>query len=118
VLDLQIHPCQRFVHVLHMFAGHLHQFSSVADDRPQCAYLCFRSKGGAQQTDRVQKLDPLAFMPVHASARHDLHMPRIHHTSHLFLSAVTASTPLSPQKVRRPPYPRIWAIKVLSLLLE
>src|SRR5215472_12295642 len=64
-----------------MFGGHLHQLSPVADYRPQGAHLRLRSKGRSQQTHRVQKLDPLTFMPVGASARYVLHMSCIHHTS-------------------------------------
>jgi len=34
MLDLQIHLRQRLMHVLHVLAGHLHQFPAVPHHRP------------------------------------------------------------------------------------
>ena len=80
VMDLHIHLRQRFVHMLDMLAGHLHQIVAVPHQRPHCAYLAFRPECRSQQSHRMQKLQPLAFVPVGAPPRHIFHAPGVHQT--------------------------------------
>ena len=80
VMDLHIHLRQCFVHVLDVLAGHLHQIPAVPHQRPHRAYISVRSKCGAQQSYRMQKLYPLAFVPVRAPPWHVFHATGIHQT--------------------------------------
>ena len=80
LMDLHIHLRQRFLHVLDMLAGHLHQIAVVPHQRPHRAYLSVRSKCRAQQPYRMEKLYPLAFVPVRAPPQHVFHVTGIHQT--------------------------------------
>ena len=81
VMDLHIHLRQRFVHVLDMLARHLYQFGAVPHHRPYRAHIALRPKCRAQQPHRMQKLQPLAFVPVRAPPRHVFHAAGVHQTS-------------------------------------
>src|SRR6266568_4004156 len=77
MLNLQIHLRERLVHVLHVLDRHLYQLTPMPDDGSYGAYLRFGPKGGAQQSHRVQVLQPLAFMPVGPPSRNVFHVVRI-----------------------------------------
>jgi len=80
VMQLQIHLVQRFLHVVDVGRGHLHQAFPMPQQRTHGANLLFGTIGGAQQSDRMQELQPLAVRYVSPSARHILYVPRIHQT--------------------------------------
>jgi hypothetical protein len=48
VMDLQIHLCQRLVHVLHVLTGRREQFIPVSQQGPYGADVLSRSKGSPQ----------------------------------------------------------------------
>jgi hypothetical protein len=56
VMNLHIHLRQRFLHMLDMLVGHLHQIVAVPRQRPHCADIAVGSKGRSQQSHRMQKL--------------------------------------------------------------
>ena len=76
-MNLQIHLGERFVHVLDMLRGHLHQLLAMAHDGTHRTDLIFGPEGGAQQSHRMKELNPLTLVPVGAAARHVFHVPRI-----------------------------------------
>jgi hypothetical protein len=63
-MDLHIHLRQGFMDVLDMLVGHLHQIVAVPHQRPHRAYLAVRPECRPQQSHRMQKLQPLAFVPA------------------------------------------------------
>jgi hypothetical protein len=77
MLNLQIHLRERFLHVLHVLDCHLYQLTPMPDDGSYGAYVRFGPEGGAQQSHRVQVLQPLAFMPVGSPSRNVFHVARI-----------------------------------------
>ncbi len=77
MLNLQIHLRECFLHVLHVLDCHLYQLTPMPDDGSYGAYFGFGPKGCAQQSHRVQILQPLAFMPVSPSSRNVFHVTRI-----------------------------------------
>jgi hypothetical protein len=64
--------------VLNMLVGHLHQIVTVPHQGPHRAYIAVRPKCRAQQSYRMQKLYPLAFVPVRAPPRYVFHPMGIH----------------------------------------
>ena len=63
-MDLQIHLCERLVHVLHMHGCGFDQAGAVAAQRADGAYLGVGAEGGIEQADRVKILQPLAVLHV------------------------------------------------------
>jgi len=60
VMQLQIHLVQCFLHVVDVGRGHLHEAFPMPQQRTHGANLLFGAIGGAQQSDRMQELQPLA----------------------------------------------------------
>jgi hypothetical protein len=79
MMDLQIHLGEGFVHVLDVLGRHLHQLLSMAHNGAHGAHWVLRPESGAQQAHRMQKLNPLALMPVGAASRYVLHVARVDH---------------------------------------
>ena len=80
VMQLQIHLVQRLLHVVHVRGGHLHKAFPVPQQRADSAYLLLRPIRRAQQTHRMQELQPLTIGHIGPPPWHVLHMPRIHQT--------------------------------------
>src|SRR5215469_16964059 len=66
--------------MLDMLAGHFHQFGAVPQQAPHGAYIALRPKCRAQQSYRMEKLQPLAFVPVGAPPRHVFHAASVDQT--------------------------------------
>jgi len=67
------------MNMLDMLCGHLHQLLTMAQDGAQCTHLILRPERRAQQSDRVQELDPLTLVPVGSASRNIFHMSGIDH---------------------------------------
>ena len=80
MLDLQIHLRQRFLHVLNVLRGSLHQVAAVTHQRAHGAYFAVWPECRPQQSDRMQKLQPLALMPLRPPARYVLHVSGVYQT--------------------------------------
>jgi hypothetical protein len=78
MVDLQVHLRQHLVHVLHVLTGGHDQLTAVPQHGPNSANVLLGSKRSAQESDRVQKLQPWALVPVSAVSRYVLHVARIH----------------------------------------
>ena len=65
--------------VLHVLGCHPYPFLALAQNGPYGTYLIFGPKGGAEQSHRVQKLNPLALVPVGAAPGNIFHLPGVDH---------------------------------------
>src|SRR6202050_4000077 len=73
-----------------MLGGDLHQIGAVTHPAPYCAHIALRPEGSSQQTYRMQKLQPLTFLPIRPPSRHILPIPGVDQTR---------SNPVPPQHI-------------------
>src|SRR5450759_2810431 len=64
-----------------MLGGDLYQIGAVTHQGPYCAHIGIRPEGSSQQTYRMQKLQPLTFMPIRPAPGHVLHIPGVYQAS-------------------------------------
>ena len=72
VMNLQIHPIQRLLHVLEMKGGQLDEIVAMTPQRTDRANFGVGTKGTTQQSRRMKVLNPLAVGNIGLSARHVL----------------------------------------------
>jgi hypothetical protein len=68
------------LHMLNVLARHHDHVVAMPHQRPYGANLAIWPERCMQQAQRMQLLDPLAFMKIGALSRHVFHVPRIHQT--------------------------------------
>ena len=103
MLELYVHLSERLLHMLDMFARHHDHIVAMPHQRPYCADLRIRTERRMQQAQRMQLLDPLAFMKISALARHVLHIPRVHQTrfNSVLLQHVVHRNPIHASRLHR-----------------
>ncbi len=74
VVQLQVHLIQSFLHVLDVTRSHLHQAVPMPKDRTHRADRLFRPERSAQQTYRMQILQPLTVGNIRFASGHILHV--------------------------------------------
>src|SRR6267142_1304194 len=77
VVALQVPLIYRLLHVLDVARSHLHQAVPMTKDRTHRADRLFRPERSAQQTYRMQILQPLTVGNIRFAPRHVLHVARV-----------------------------------------
>src|SRR5215475_13761836 len=67
---MEIHLIQSLLHVLHFLRCLTKQILSMSRQSPQGTNLLSRTKGGPQQSHRMEILEPLAITNIGLSTRH------------------------------------------------
>jgi hypothetical protein len=77
VVELQVHPAERLLHVQNVLGGHLQQAATVPPQGTEGADRLGWPEACPQQPDRVQILDPLAVGYVALASGHTLQIVRV-----------------------------------------
>src|SRR5579863_1955885 len=77
MMQAKIHLIQGFLYMADVLCGHLYQTVPMSPQTTNCTDLRWRSETRAQESDRVQVLNPLTIGDIRFAAWHVFHGPCI-----------------------------------------